>query len=261
MKKILSLSLVVLLLLSLSICAFAQEEDISSQSLHKLYFVDTADLIPDENEGEIELLLNTFSAKNKFDLVVVTIEDTQGKSLMEYADDFFDYNGYGYGKKHDGVLLLIRVHDGVYTRGNCWVSTTGKGIDVFSDEDIQNVGKEITPYLLNSEYSNAITSFVSCSEEQIKSYKSSNTFFVLGVAVVIGLIGAFIYTRSLKNKLNSVRQARDASNYIVDGSIAVSNQYDHFIYSNVVRTAKQSSSSGSSTHTSSSGTTHGGGGF
>lgn len=261
MKKLLSLSLAVLLLFSLSICAFAQEEDISSKTPNKAYFVDDADLIPDEDEGEIELLLNVFSTKNKFDLVVVTIEDAQGKSLMDYADDFYDYNGYGYGRKHDGALLLIRVQDGVYSRGNCWISTTGKGIDVFSDEDIQDVGKEITPYLLNSEYSNAITSFISCSEKQIKSYKSSNTLFVLGVAIGVGLIGAFIYTRSLKNKLNSVSQARDASNYIVDGSIAVSNQYDHFIYSNVVRTAKQSSSSGSSTHTSSSGTTHGGGGF
>ena len=32
------------------------------------------------------------------DIVIVTTDDAEGKSSLAYADDFFDYNGYGVGE-------------------------------------------------------------------------------------------------------------------------------------------------------------------
>ena len=87
----------------------------------------------------------------------------------------------------------------------------------------------------------------------------------LGVALVIGLITALIVTGVMKSRLKSVAPQRDATSYVRQGSMKLTNQRDLYLYREVHRTErpKESSSSdsgGSSTHTSSSGSTHGGGG-
>ena len=52
------------------------------------------------------------------DLVVVTANTLGGKSPMEYADDYYDYNGY----TDDGALLLVSMED-----RDWWISTKGSG--------------------------------------------------------------------------------------------------------------------------------------
>ena len=44
-------------------------------------------------------------------MVIVTVDDTRGKKARDFADDFFDYNGFGYGRDRDGILLLIDISD------------------------------------------------------------------------------------------------------------------------------------------------------
>ena len=88
---------------------------------------------------------------------------------------------------------------------------------------------------------------------------------LLLAALVIGLITALIVTGVMKSRLKSVAPQRDATSYVRQGSMKLTNQRDLFLYRDVHRTErpKESSSSdsgGSSTHTSTSGTTHGGGG-
>ena len=40
------------------------------------------------------------------DAVIVTSNNLNGKSQQDYADDYFDYNGYGVGKEKSGLLSL-----------------------------------------------------------------------------------------------------------------------------------------------------------
>ena len=81
----------------------------------------------------------------------------------------------------------------------------------------------------------------------------------------LALITALIVTGVMKSRLKSVAPQRDATSYVRQGSMKLTNQRDLYLYREVHRTErpKESSSSdsgGSSTHTSSSGSTHGGGG-
>lgn len=69
----------------------------------------------------------------------------------------------------------------------------------------------------------------------------------------------------MKSRLKSVAPQRDATDYIRQGSMKLTNQRDLYLYREVHRTERpketdSGSSGGSSTHTSSSGSTHGGGG-
>ena len=82
--------------------------------------VDDADLLSESEETALTEKLDTASMELGFDLVVVTTFDTDGLSSRDYADDYFDYNGYGFGTNHDGALLLIDMQNRVV-----WLSTSG----------------------------------------------------------------------------------------------------------------------------------------
>jgi uncharacterized protein len=63
---------------------------------------------------------------------------------------------------------------------------------------------------------------------------------------------------SKKGKLKSVKPEHGAKNYIRPGSMHLTASRDTYLYSNVTRTARQSSSSGGSGRTSSGGGSHSG---
>ena len=84
----------------------------------------------------------------------------------------------------------------------------------------------------------------------------------IAVAIVAGIVVAFVIVHSMKSKLKTVKMQAAAGSYLKNGSLNITQSNDIFLYSNVTRTAKpkENNSSGSSTHTSSSGNTYGGGG-
>ncbi|MDD6062531.1 MAG: TPM domain-containing protein [Oscillospiraceae bacterium] len=230
-----------------------------------LRLTDSADILTDAEESALLEKLDEVSMRQQFDVVLVTVTDTGAKSLTQYADDFFDYNGFGFGDDRDGVLYLVRVNeDGTYSTGNSWISTSGLGITAFSDSDIQDLGSSITPDLLNGNYVSAFNEYIETADKQVTKATTFNISRSLVISLIIGLIVAFIATGVMKGKLKTVRRKASASDYLKPGSLQLNGQSDVFLYSNVVRTAKPKdtgSSGGSSTHTSSSGSTHGGGGF
>ncbi len=90
--------------------------------------VDQADLLTDSEESALSDRLDEISERHQFDVVVVTVDSLEGETAVVYADDFYDYNGYGFGDERDGILLLISMEE----RDWC-ISTTGYGITAFTD--------------------------------------------------------------------------------------------------------------------------------
>ncbi len=192
--------------------------------------------------------------------------------MEEYADDLYDYCQFGYGENRDGVLLLVSIGDRKWH-----ISTCGYGITAFTDAGIQYLGEQMTPDMADGDYAAAFRTFIQWTDAYVTAAREGHPYDVdnmpkepfsivyLGVALVIGLITALIVTGVMKSQLKSVAPQRDATSYVRQGSMKLTNQRDLYLYRDVHRTErpKESSSSdsgGSSTHTSSSGTTHGGGG-
>lgn len=220
--------------------------------------VDNADLLTVSEEAEIGAMLDAVSEQYQMDVVIVTTDSTDGKSPMAYADDFYDYNGYGYGASYDGVLLLISMED-----RDWWISTTGRAINAFSDSTIDLIGEAMLDDLSRGRYSKAFETFAEECAYYIDGEINGFPFdfgFNLIVAVVIGLVAALIVTGIMRGQLKSVRRQAAASDYVRFNSLKVTQSNEIFLYRNVSRIRKASSSSGSSTHRSSSGRSHGGGG-
>ena len=88
MKKLLSISLALLLIAALMVPAFAADAPL---------LADDADLLSSEEESIILKKLTQTSDALDMDIVIVTTADVAGKSLRDYADDYYDDNGFGVG--------------------------------------------------------------------------------------------------------------------------------------------------------------------
>lgn len=267
-KKIWMVLFTLVLCLCVSAPAFA--EDTAGFTGDKDRVVDDADLLSDSEETALREKLEEIRVRQKMDIVIVTAKTLNGATPANYADDTYDYDGYGYGNNRDGLLLLISMED-----RDWYISTTGYGITAFTDAGIQYIGNKIKEQLSDGDYAAAFNTFAELCDDFItrartgKPYDSGNMpkepmkpGWIL-VAIIAGFVLSFITVGTMKSKLKTVRFQPAANSYMKAGSMNITESRDMFLYNTVTRTAKpkdSDSSGGSSTHTSSSGSSHGGGG-
>ena len=251
--------------------------------------VDNADLLDDDEETELLYLLERLSEEVKSDIAVVTVNSLDGKGVQEYTDDFYDYNGYGYGEDRDGIMLLINMGE-----RDVHISDCGYVHEKLSQSTLDRLRTGITPDLSSGDYAAAFRSFAERSAQLISDARNAGDdgndgddgrypdddyadddpsigyfFSHLGnipiICIVVGIIGGFVAVTIMKGKLKSVRRRGEASDYIRNGSFNITNSSDIFLYTTVSKTARpkdddssHSSRGGGGGHVSSSGTSHGG---
>ncbi|MBE7065439.1 MAG: TPM domain-containing protein [Ruminococcaceae bacterium] len=262
MKKYIKNLLLFIICLSVSLSCFAGFGVFAATDPR---LVDDADILTDEEELILITMLDEVSEKIKLDVVIVTVDDMGYKTAEAFADDYMDYNGYGYNGGEDCVLLAVGMDEREYH-----FSTRGFGIDAFTDDAIDNTKEVLEDHLTFDEYYDAFVAFVELTEGYVTSaregspYKAPFSFFSnLFVAVAIGFVIALISVSVMKAQLKSVRSNYSAKGYEKQGSMDVKNSSDVFLYKTVSKTARPKSSSsggGGGTHRSSSGRSHGGGG-
>lgn len=234
MKKVI---FVFALILALAIPVFASGE----------LLVDEADILTNREEEKLLQQLEQASDQYGMDIVIVTVDGIDHDYIRDYADDYYDYNGYA----DDGVLLLVDMEQRQW-----WITGTGEGVDIFTGSVIDDIGDEIEPYLADGDYARAFETYI----EQCVYY-IEDPFEVGGtllVCLIIGLVAALIVTGIFRSQLKSVRRKAEARDYMTPGSMVVTQAHELYLYSNTTRIRRQQNSSG--THRSSSGRSHSGGG-
>ena len=231
--------------------------------------VDDAGLLTEEEADALLDKLEEISERQECEVAVVTVDSLEGKTSQEYADDFYDYNGYGYGKDDDGILLLISMEDRDYA-----ITTYGFGIIAFTDAGLQYVVNDFKPALSGGRYGDAFNDFADCCDKFLTQAHTGEPYdgdnmpkgtvhpVYIPISLAIGFLISLLIGRSKSAKLKSVRKKESAADYQVAGSMRLYQNSDVLVASNVtsrvVSSSSGSSSGGSSTHTSSSGRSHGG---
>lgn len=229
--------------------------------------VDDAKLLSQDEAQKLREDIENFRKKYNMDAVIVTSKDLEGKSTMDYADDYYDYNGYGLGDNKSGILLLIDMDD-----RKIWISTSGDAIEYFTDNRIESIINDISKYLSDEEYFDACNIFLNNIQYYIDSgipegqYTYSEeehtlkiVLIALGVAAIVAGVTCIVVVNSYKNS-----KSVSSINYIDNNSIVFTKRRDIFVNTFTTKTKiernNSSGGNGSSTHRSSSGNTHGGGG-
>ncbi|MDR7855984.1 TPM domain-containing protein [Tissierella sp.] len=259
--------ILIILILFSSITVFAD----------KSFVFDDAMLFNEEGIIGLEEKANLLSTSYNMDIIIVTTNDAMGKTSMEYADDFFDYNGFGVGDNFDGILFLIDMDN-----GEAYISTSGIGIKYLTDERIERVLDDVFDSgLVEGDYYGATLGFLKGTEEYLKAgipsdqhnypeepkEKNRLTFFDLIISLLGGLGSFGIFFISIKSKYKMkkpVKPLNFRNNSIVSFTENEDKLIDSFVTTRVIPKPQNNSSSSSSgrstTHKSSSGRSHGGGG-
>lgn len=241
--------------------------------------VDNAHLLDAAERAYLLQKLDEISLRQQLDIVVVTVGGLNGKSPMEYADDFFDYNGYGYGPNHDGILLLVSMEE-----RDWWISTTGYGITAFTDAGLEYIADRVVPKLSRQRYCKAFEVFAEDCDQFITQARTGEPYdgnqmpkepFRLGlclfISVLIGLFTAGCVVWKLKEQLTTVHLQSGAKHYSVSVTPRLTVNNETYLYSTMsshpIPKFSQSNRSsggsggfsiGSTVHRSSSGRFHGG---
>ncbi len=252
-------------------------------------FVDNAGIISDEHAAQLLEYLDEKSAELEFDIVAVIEDSINGEDVRSYADDYFDYNGFGYGYEHDGILLLI-----VMDTREWAFSTTGLGITIFSDGDLEQLEDAMVGELSSGNYAQGVYNYAQCAVRVVdyaKTYGydfSTDGYYTddygygyggsvtrprmsvgtrAGIAATVGVIAAAIAVAVMAGRMSTVHKKTAARDYIRNGSLRIYRADDVFVRKSVTRHAintdhgsnhSSSHHGGGSFHSGSSGVSHGG---
>lgn len=286
MKRIFALLTVLLLAASLSFGAFAFNGE---------FVIDDADLLTDYEEDMLEELILKLNEAHSVNLVIHTTDDTDGKYIEDYADDYYDNGGF----REDGLIFVISMAERDY-----YTSTCGYLVDYMPWYDIDTICEPVVPYLSNAQYYDAFELYLTRVSDYLNgefdygdegvfagdyyedhytndeyyyeddyiytsggSSLSDNLFAKEIILIIVAVIIAVVITMILKSKMNTAVKKYDANDYVVNGSFNLEISRDAFVGSHTSRRAiPKNNNSGSrpggggGVRVSSGGVRHGGSG-
>ena len=276
MRKILVFVITLCLALNCALPVFAADKRV----------IDGAELLTQSEIASLEEQAEELYGYG-FEAVILTMEGGYGgKSVSQYADDYYEDNGYGVGSKKSGLLMLINM-----TERAVYISTAGDGIYAFTDYSITVMLDEVADRLGAEEYGEACEFFLTYAKKcavafndgspidapkgeydgsvitpgTTEYYGESSVWDALPVCLVIGFVIALIILLSMRAGMNTVRLSKDAKHSVDKDSFDLYKHSDVFLYSRTRRIPRNDDSSGgsrggSTVHRSSGGVSHGGGG-
>lgn len=249
--------------------------------------VDDANLFTSTEIAQMEALIQTIQSTYQMDAVVVTSQHVPTDGSQAYADDFYDYNGYGLGEDHAGILYLIDLSNRVPH-----ISTAGVMIDYMTDHRINDLLDTVDAYLQRGRYGDSaiallkqVTTFLQEGREKgsfrydaetgerLTGLYNPLTTMEMGIAVAAGLLVCWLVVSAVRGRY-LLKGTTYRYNANVNTGLDVTHTRDHYLRESrrtVRRTQPSggggfggsssggSSGMGSRTHTSSSGRSHGGG--
>jgi len=255
-----------------------------SASAHSQRVVDNAALLTADQITELTSIAQDIADTYQMDLIIVTVDSLNGETPQDFADDYYDSNGYGFGNDHSGTVLLLSMEYRDWA-----ISTCGEAIYALTDSSIDSVAEDFLPWLAQGNYYTGFRVFLSSVEAYYQVYRGSDSpnkdpgyydepdfeqditqesedpgFCArLLIGLVAGVAVAGITILIMRSNMNTAKQQSDAGSYMKENTFDLFRCHDMFLYSRTTKTRRSSDSGGSrgggsSVHRSSSGRSHGG---
>lgn len=124
--------LILALIWSCTLFGFSAEKVMADDVNEGIF--DDAGLLTEDEKAELSSQIQALEQENQIHVLIATTEDTQGKEIQAYADDFFEANN-GDGTSGAGLLLLIDMQ-----HSELYISTCGEEIiAAFTDARLDSI--------------------------------------------------------------------------------------------------------------------------
>ena len=245
------------------------ESQAESEGLGAARVIDECDLLSDAEEEALDAKLAAYEKAHGIRILIGTVKNTHGQVLGKVANAVVDRIADG-GANGTIVLLLAP------QRRDFYISTENKMRARITDEDgIDYLADQFVPALKENKYGEGFTAFAEAVDEMVTYYEKEGKpynpdrlmFTVLTIvgALIAAAITYYLALDELSHGTCSVREAREADDYLERSSFRLTHKEDVFLRTAKFYTPKHTetdSSSSSSSHitTSSRDESHGGGG-
>lgn len=223
---------------------------------YKVY--DFAGVLSDTDAENIRTRINAMIKENQLDAAVVFISESNWFDFdnEDFCKDFYDYNDFGCGPKHDGICFVINIAThrfAIFDTGQpTEYRVAGKNLTKYETDILQ-------PHFRSDQYADGIVECISeferdfLYERDAPWWQRPEYWIGFGIALLIAL-GITVIRAKRKCK---IQKAVLATNYEVPNSFKLTIKRDTFVSTHTTKQyiPPSSSSSGGS----SSGTSHSGG--
>ena len=227
--------------------------------------VDKAHLLTASERAQVQAQLQAVEQKYGIRCAVVTMGSIGNAKPGIYANQLIDKV---FNDGPNGNIVFLQVTD----QRQWYISTDRKLKDVVVDiPGTEYISKATIPYLKKGDeagayktYAKRVDDLMAYYNKHGKGWQPEKEFPWLAVvgALIAGVVVASAYKKSLIAAMSNVRREVSADAYLDQGSFALENEHDTYLYTNVTYTPKprQGRRGAGSVSTSSSDGGHGGGG-
>lgn len=228
---------------------------------------DTAGLLSASDTASLNAVAEKMSETYGVEVAILIVPTVNGQDITRYADDAYDYLGYGAGEGDDGLLLVIAAQDREYS-----MSGYGAGKQAFTDYGMLMLEDALVNKLRNNDWVGGCYAFYETADPLLAAWQSGNPIgwtdpdptmkpipaaptptpapsfmynpkglapFWYVFALVGGFLLAFIPVSKMKNKvIESVKANRDAAQYEKENAFGVYAHEDTLINTSVSRMPK-----------------------
>jgi uncharacterized protein len=156
----------------------------SPSSKQRVY--DFAELLNPEEVKSLESISEKYSNKRETDFIILTTDDTKGKDVVKFTEDFYDEKALGYDKPEGNttILTIDMEHREVYLAGFY------KGEEYLDDNRLDIIQDKITGDLSNGDYYVAFEKFIKLSYKYMgirPGVNPNNILFNLWFQIIVSL--------------------------------------------------------------------------
>ena len=140
--------------------------------------LDLAGILSDSEEEKLRKSIAALREELGVDIVILTAPDNDDygpdtDDSQRFADDFYDYGGFGYGETREGALLFLNMNPNgrdviVSIGGDLSYSITDINSSEGRDSDVERLLDAMMNYLQNGQYGAAANTFVSTMGQYIR---------------------------------------------------------------------------------------------
>ncbi len=223
-------------------------------------------LFSEDEITDLEDVCAQYGEDGKVDIVVVT-DDLNGASTQKYLEDFYDEYAFGYNQEFgDAAIILVNMYE---SDRSVTIQGYGKAEYNLNNDRIEYILDDVTKLLKNGEYYNAMEEFAKQSAYYMNESKGVNTspatgeagsgnyygesgysgpsdyygkkednifyntFFQLGIAVIIGAVTVGIMAAGSGGRVTVSNRT-----YLDEGNSGVTASRDDYIRTTTTRVKK-----------------------
>lgn len=206
------------------------------EAADKQRIYDHAELLTEQQKSNLEHVAKKYSERRKTDFIVITTNDSEGKDIKQFMEDFYDEQKLGYDQEHGNAAILA-------------IDMTGRDVMLMGFYkakerlDASRLGlirEELTPYLSAGNYEQAFHIYLTLADDYIRYKKGvdpNNPLFKTSVqfaaAIVLGIIIVWVMVRNVGAKITTT-----AATYRDQSRTRIVSKRDQYIRTTVTKRRK-----------------------